>query len=493
MEVSKTPTKKRSATILCRFSRGRHKRTVVLRTGYLPYLPLRFRDTDRLPISSPVIRFIPIGHKLSLSLVARLTSTISFPMAATNTGWGAPAGSNIKSGSENGQPIQEEAIFDLNNPIHPIFARANFEDAEIVGDVENPDCLDSDLEYFQGSDYEAIRPALMLASRLISTPCVLDYWYAVLCTEPLEIAEEGTEEQEYLQKEAMERGIGDVEMDRLEEPGPGKIYSKDAENFEVDSTDLKIDDAEDDDDSSEESYNGAIFRKCEPLDETDVTQVKSLLDVLAENVVFRRCKMDRETPAGTQMQDEQASTGNVQVKDMLQGSKSMVRIDTDRHDRICSLYRETIRSSTGKYPSELLDLYFHFAVALVHELAHVAHFARFGTVYIPFEDNGVSENGFDWENFVFGGLLYEHQPVLYAWPNKQIKRDVSDGITEVRETNSDVIKYWGFPSDFVLRFFQTEFWEKTVKQKGAEALKVPKDVEYTVTRERYRGEPDPHQ
>ena len=414
-------------------------------------------------------------------------------MAAINAGYGAPAGSDINSGSENCQPVQEEAVCDLSNSVHAIFARANFEDAEIVSDVEDPHCLESDLECFRGSDYEAIRPALMLASRLISTPCLLDYWYAVLCTEPLEIAEEDTEEQEDLQEEAMEHGIGDVETDRSEEPGPGEIYSEDAENLEVDSANIRMDHAEDDDGSSEESYNGAIFRKCEPLDETDITQVKWLLDALAENVVFRRCKMDRETPAGTQMQDEQASTENVQVRDMLQGSKSMVRTDTDRHDRICSLYQDVIRFSTGRFPSELLDLYFHFAIALVHELAHVAHFARFGTVYIPFEDNGVSENGFDWENLVFGGLVYEHQPVLYAWPNKQIKRDVSDGITEVRETNSDVIKYWGFSNDFVLRFFQTEFWEKTVQQKGAEALKVPKDVEYTVTRAQYRGEPDPHQ
>jgi hypothetical protein len=59
--------------------------------------------------------------------------------------------------------------------------------------------------------------------------------------------------------------------------------------------------------------------------------------------------------------------------------------------------------------------------------------------------------------------------------------------------NSDLITYWDLPNDFVLRLFQTESWENTVKQKGAEALKVPKDLEYTVTRARYRGEPNPHQ
>jgi hypothetical protein len=329
-------------------------------------------------------------------------------MAVIHAGCGADASSNTSLGPETCQPDRGEAICDLNNPIHPIFARSKFEDAEIVCDVENPHFLDSVLECFQGFDYEAIRPAPMLASRLISTPCLLDYWYAVLCTEPQEIAEEGIEYQEDFLEEAMERGIGDLDMDRLEEMGPGEIYSKDAENLEIDFTDLNIDDAEDDDDSYEESNNGAIFRKCEPLDETDVTQVKWLLDALAKNVMFRRCKMDRETPAGTQMHFDQASSKNVQVRHMLRGSKSMVRIDTDRYDRICSVYHDAIRSSTGKFSPELLYLYFHFAVATVHEIAHVAHFARLEPCTSHSRTMASARMGSTGENVVFGGLPYEH-------------------------------------------------------------------------------------
>ena len=69
---------------------------------------------------------------------------------------------------------------------------------------------------------------------------------------------------------------------------------------------------------------------------------------------------------------------------------------------------------------ECLCLSCHFAVAIVHELAHVAHFARFGTVFIPFEDNGISENGFDLKNVVFGGLPSEHHEILCEWPCKDI-------------------------------------------------------------------------
>jgi hypothetical protein len=186
---------------------------------------------------------------------------------------------------------------------------------------------------------------------------------------------------------------------------------------------------------------------------------------------------------------EQAASPNALVREVFRGSKSMMMVDTDRYDRICNLYHEAIRSSPGKFPTELLRLYFHFAVAIVHELARVAHFARFGTPFIPFEGNGISENGFDWENVVFGGLPHEHHYILCEWLCKDTN-PTNFGKTYVRDMEGGSIKYWDFPIDFILRFFRTDFWEDTVKQKGAEALKVSKDVEYTVTRDRYRGDDD---
>ena len=70
---------------------------------------------------------------------------------------------------------------------------------------------------------------------------------------------------------------------------------------------------------------------------------------------------------------------------------------------------------------EYLRLSFHFAVAIVH-----------GTVFIPFEANGISENGFDWENVVFGGLSSEHHEILCEWPCKDI-HPVDIGKTYVRD------------------------------------------------------------
>ena len=57
----------------------------------------------------------------------------------------------------------------LDNPVHPIFAQDRFEYAPYV-------------------EYEVLKPALQLASLLIDTPCLLDYYYAVLLSKPRAIA-----------------------------------------------------------------------------------------------------------------------------------------------------------------------------------------------------------------------------------------------------------------------------------------------------------------
>ena len=151
----------------------------------------------------------------------------------------------------------------------------------------------------------------MLASRLISTLCLLDYWYAVLRTELMEITDENTEDRDDStfdnQETPMEHVVEDLEDVGLQEKESSEIHSRDSKTLEHDLPDNTIGDAEDDDASSEESNNGTIFRKSEPLNETDITEVKWLLDALAANVIFRRCKMTKIQAAAARKLFEELS------------------------------------------------------------------------------------------------------------------------------------------------------------------------------------------
>jgi hypothetical protein len=82
------------------------------------------------------------------------------------------------------------------------------------------------------------------------------------------------------------------------------------------------------------------------------------------------------------------------------------------------------------------------AVSIVHELAHVAHFARFGFTDVSFEGNALSENGFDWENVIFGGLPYEAVQLI-QWPCKMIMplKDDTAGLSQRGEVQDDVMTY----------------------------------------------------
>lgn len=81
-------------------------------------------------------------------------------------------------------------------------------------------------------------------------------------------------------------------------------------------------------------------------------------------------------------------------------------------------------------------------MSIVHELAHVAHFARFGFTDVSFEGNALSENGFDWENVIFGGLPYEAVQLI-QWPCKMIMplKDDTAGLSQRGEVQDDVMTY----------------------------------------------------
>ncbi|KAK3702450.1 hypothetical protein LTR37_014916 [Vermiconidia calcicola] len=135
---------------------------------------------------------------------------------------------------------------------------------------------------------------------------------------------------------------------------------------------------------------------------------------------------------------------------------------------------------------ELFEAWFDFATLLLHELVHAAHGAVCNAEFnqdlpLAFEHNEVSEEGFDWENFVFGGLPNHTNglPTLTEWNGPRALSYVRYGaLVFVADIGNAVeapfVADWQIPRSFVRGLFTTVSWKTVVPTKGAEALKIPK-------------------
>jgi hypothetical protein len=93
--------------------------------------------------------------------------------------------------------VTEAAVHDLQNAIHPIFAHSNFKLSELVCDVSRPVDGVSILPYTREIEYGAMALLLRLVSHLISTDCLLDYWYGVFCNETWPIANRADGDEQF--------------------------------------------------------------------------------------------------------------------------------------------------------------------------------------------------------------------------------------------------------------------------------------------------------
>jgi hypothetical protein len=70
----------------------------------------------------------------------------------------------------------------------------------------------------------------------------------------------------------------------------------------------------------------AVFLKGEALSDADIAEVRSRLEVLAQNVSFVRGGMPRHTPAVAQVYNEPITTGGSQIGATFEGRRSHVII-----------------------------------------------------------------------------------------------------------------------------------------------------------------------
>ena len=116
---------------------------------------------------------------------------------------------------------------------------------------------------------------------------------------------------------------------------------------------------------------------------------------------------------------------------------------------------------------------------LVHEVAHEAYYAACGTnsYELPFEFNTVSETGYDWEAFGFGGII-GHGHTVIDWPSpSRCKEYTKNGWSIWLQDDPPDVEFeahWIIPLQYVQKLYTNAFWEITVPLQGAESLKIPR-------------------
>ena len=140
---------------------------------------------------------------------------------------------------------------------------------------------------------------------------------------------------------------------------------------------------------------------------------------------------------------------------------------------------------------------FMTAKILLHEVMHAMAYARLGNFKnIPFGSNKAVETGYEWENYVFGGVICssnlrcsnldgDESLMIADWPAASVTRRYQHlgwAIEVLEEPPSFEVWWWLLPvmHDWFDKLFTTEFWEKTVPKQGVSALRAPRKRGYRV-------------
>lgn len=297
----------------------------------------------------------------------------------------------------------------LNNPIHRIFTKSNFQNV-------NQD------------EYNALSPTLRLATRLITTREIAGFPHAILVA-PLGFTN-------------------------------GKQF---------------------------------FFRKRPALTQQDMVIYNEALETLADMVKFQAVSHE---PVGHGCCNPDVKAPPPQHSRLLTSSV----IDISKDDILSAV--ET-RANCSELASQKQSLM--FAKILCHELIHAMALARLGRAVcvpniVPFGNQTVVENGYEWEDYVFGGLICGHRPKHLpntvpddfdatdlrhiAWPSASITRTYVANkwpIMIVKEPSTSEVHWQIDPTTdptksytWIPSLSSTRFWDHVVPNQGAIAVKAPK-------------------
>ena len=291
------------------------------------------------------------------------------------------------------------SICDLDNNIHPIFRPTNF----------------------PGANYAALRPALQLASLLIDTDCLLDFWYAIFFGEKKKRYDDGT------QREVL-----------------------------------------------------AYYRRPGGLSHKDRAATRLKLRALGNMFKFYPNSKERAV-GGCQYADGFLLSAPEDLG-IFRYPVDHIWYQSERYEHICEFYRAASCSNvSAEEISHMQRTYLRFAATLVHELAHAAVYAELSDeTATVFEDSEFTEDGFAWENFSFGGVIVTYMERkemthLQPWPSMAYVRNYwrDYGYILGRDTGVNIEPRFLLPKSYVAQFFKAEFWEGDIIRSGSSALRAP--------------------
>lgn len=320
-----------------------------------------------------------------------------------------------------------ELGIELDNEIHPLFRRVNF----------------------PGANYEALRPALQLATLFIDTDCLLPFWHAMFFGELRRVSE----------------GVAD-----------------------------------------ETRWHWANFRPRQQLSARDRAATRFKLLTLSHMFKFYRLPKGVDADGRTELTGSQNLSTPYDLG-TFQGTVQSIRYSENMYATVSGSFDQIAQSPADE--SALFNFRrqpFHLAVTIAHEVAHAAAHAQDGEAAATFEYNTMTEgkcdvrhtcsqimvlalrnlltiatlllaDGFNWEHFTFGGLINICPSVdfLVEWPSASTDKLYGNGGGLWKQRGcGDIEARWYVPEDFINSVFTIAFWAKRIASEGASALKVPK-------------------
>ncbi|KAK4931555.1 hypothetical protein LTR49_001943 [Elasticomyces elasticus] len=294
---------------------------------------------------------------------------------------------------------------DLDNEVNTLFARERFSD---------------------GIDYEALLPALRLATRLIRSEASLIFYHTIF--------------HEKVERRHYPSGSG-LEKERYE-----------------------------------------VVHPPESLTKKQRERVKEELGALANFVTYKHSLTDSRFLAVTRPADGDADLSGA-CKDACKGAckdfrglPSTILFGGELYTDIVSNFR----NHPGVTEKLVYD-HIKFANVMCHELAHAAGIFRWGNDNheLTIGDNVMAESGFDWETAVWGGRLdlgrHGQSQSLTDWPNP------STAMTCLRTRSRISIcgkpesaqRSWILPPGWLLQICHKSYWSQVVSRTGRAALEVP--------------------
>lgn len=297
-------------------------------------------------------------------------------------------------------------------------------------------------EKFQDMRYEVLKPALRLVSLFLLSPGSLEYMYAAMIS-PL---------REMLYANATE-----------EQPRTFK----------------------------------AISRKRTSLTRADVARIKEILELLGNLITFRKLLGEGKSSGAVCTAQLDIKADSIYNADGTpwRGTGSQISLSVHRYDLLCDIHDSLLTGDIAKR-EQYLYVSAEIAKTIMHEVAHAVRAARFEhEIQHGFEDQCLSEEGFDLENIVFGGMLtigqygaiLKEYPCSITFDSYMSHRNMGGGMFVASAPAQDLAIHWKVGPSYITSLFRKSFWEHRVPDRGADALKVTKFVGYRLLPSAERG------